>query len=228
MSKYSAELKIAACRDYLQGELSCQEIFDKYEVSHLLNEKDIVHNTFEYTNFVNSCNLLPKTKVSKNLLELTELAINNCNYTNDFYIEKISKIIKEHDNTFSFHKYMICKITIFVDSHSSIAGYFQAMSTHWYKSAMVVILSLNFPKEENIRTNIELIKETFSHYTKICISNRLIGFFGKDNKKIQYINEKDFISEIQNEKVVFLHDPKSIRLAGKNRKIWEKLTSPVL
>lgn len=33
MSKYSAELKIAACRDYLQGELSCQEIFDKYDIN---------------------------------------------------------------------------------------------------------------------------------------------------------------------------------------------------
>lgn len=205
-----------------------KEIFDEYEVSHLLNEKGIVYNNFEYTNIVNSCNLLPKTRVSKNLLELTELAINNCNSKKDFCIDTISKIIKENDNTLRFHKYMIGETKIFVDSHSSIAGYFQAMGTHWYKSVMLVILSLNFPKEENIRINIELIKETFSHYTKICLSNKLIRYFGKDSKKIQYINEKDFISEIQNEKVVFLHDPKSIRLSGKNRKIWEKLTSPVL
>lgn len=205
-----------------------KEIFDKYEVSHLLNEKDIVYNNFEYTNIVNSCNLLPKTRVSKNLLELIELAINNCNYTNDFCIEKISKIIKENDNTLSLHKYMIDGTLLFVDSHSSIAGYFQAMSSHWYKSAMLVILSLNFPKEENIRTNIELIKETFSNYTKICISNRLIRYFGKNNKRIQYINEKNLISEIQNEKVVFLHDPKTIRLSGKNKKKWEELTSEAL
>ena len=93
---------------------------------------------------------------------------------------------------------------------------------------MLVILSLNFPKEENVRTNIELIKETFSHYTKICISNRLIRYFGKNNKRIQYINEKNLISEIQNEKVVFLHDPKTITLSGKNKKKWEELTSEAL
>ncbi len=34
MSKYSTELKIAACRDYLEGNLSRQEIYDKYGINH--------------------------------------------------------------------------------------------------------------------------------------------------------------------------------------------------
>ena len=34
MSKYSTELKIAACRDYLEGNLSLQEIYDKYGIDH--------------------------------------------------------------------------------------------------------------------------------------------------------------------------------------------------
>ena len=34
MSKYSTELKIAACRDYLEGNLSRQEIYDKYGIDH--------------------------------------------------------------------------------------------------------------------------------------------------------------------------------------------------
>lgn len=33
MSKYSAELKLAACKDYLEGNLSRQEIYDKYNIS---------------------------------------------------------------------------------------------------------------------------------------------------------------------------------------------------
>jgi len=34
MSKYSTELKIAACRDYIEGNLSLQEIYDKYGIDH--------------------------------------------------------------------------------------------------------------------------------------------------------------------------------------------------
>lgn len=37
MSKYSAELKVSACKDYLDGNLSRRDIYDKYGITHSKN-----------------------------------------------------------------------------------------------------------------------------------------------------------------------------------------------
>ena len=44
MSKYSAELKIAACKDYFSGKLSIREICEKYGIK---------YNTKSYTSELN-------------------------------------------------------------------------------------------------------------------------------------------------------------------------------
>lgn len=203
-----------------------KELFVDYADSHSLAQNNVICNYSDFIDVVNSCSNLPKTNVSINIIELVEIILNKCDCFNDNFGIDICQNIQENSSLLRLHKYTINGNDIFVDSHSSIAGYFQAISCHWYASVTLVILSLHFPVEENIENNILLIKQTFSSFSKVLISNKLIRFFGKlDNDKIQYIVDDCFLYEIQNEKIVIIHDPKSVRNSGKNENKWRSLTT---
>ena len=203
--------------------LISKELFDRYSLLYSLKNNNVLYNSSDYQHSINSSSILPKTNVSKNILELIEITLMKCN-KNNFTINEIIKIIQENNNVLRFHKYTKNANELFVDSHSSIAGYFQAMSCHWYESVVLVILSLNFPSEENINENISLILKTFPNFKKVLISNKLFRYFGK-NEIIKYINAKKFLDELLYDDVVIIHDPKAIRLTGKNEKKWKSSIS---
>lgn len=196
------------------------EIFEKYLASHSFLENNVIHNYADYINIINSSKILPRTNVSKNILELTDiiLAKSKCNTTRD-----IIQTIQENSSILRFHKYNINSKEIFVDSHSSIAGYFQAISCHWYKSVLLIILSLHFPIEESIYENIQKIKKTFPFFNTILISNKFKNYFGNiENNKIKYIPDNQFLEETIKEQVVIIHDPKGVRFSKRNEKQWKK------
>lgn len=203
-----------------------QEVFDEYVYSHFFNRDNVISSNVKYTEFVNSCNNLPKTNVSHNILELTHLILSKCSCCNVISSNDICQNIEENKKLLRFHKYNTVTNEIFVDSHSSIAGYFQAISHHWYNSITLLIFSINFPIEENAEYNIFLIKQTFQYFTKVLINKKAKQYFGKiESDKIIYIDEVRILSEIKKEKIVIIHDPKAVRYSAKNVKEWRALTT---
>lgn len=203
-----------------------KELFVEYASSHNFIQNNIIYNNLDYTSFVSSCSNLPKTKVSLNIVEIADIILNK--YVNDVSDNRIYENLLRNDTLFRLHKYEYAATEIFVDSHSSIAGYFQALSCHWYPSSILIILSLHFPIEENIENNIRLIKETFSSFDKVFINNKLLRYFGLlDKIRTRYIAENQFISVIKNEKVVFIHDPEEVRNSRVNTKNWKILTNNI-
>jgi len=197
------------------------ELFENYSISHSFYKNNVIYNSSNYINVVNSSKILPKTNVSKNILELIDIILDKCNCNNK---RNISRTIQINSSLLRFHKYTIGPKEIYVDSHSSIAGYFQAMSCHWYKSVLLIILSLHFPIEENISENIQRIKKTFPLFNTILISNKLKHYFGNiGNERIKYISDNGFLKEIINEQTVIIHDPKGVRFLRNNEKKWKEI-----
>jgi hypothetical protein len=114
---------------------------------------------------------------------------------------------------------------LFLDTHSSIAGYFQAMSDHNYTNAILAILSLHFGTEP-LLDNLRLIFETFGRFQRVVIEKGLRKYFSSFvSENVVFVSYRTYFEEIMQSSIVFLHDPEAKRISRNFESRWKALTT---
>jgi hypothetical protein len=190
---------------------------DKYDIS-IYSSSFLFARQLEcknYEEYLTAMPYLPKTRVSVDWILSVEYILDCLNIHKDDKYSYIVKKISENKLCMRMHRYSINGSLVFVDSHSSIAGYFQAISDNYYYSSMLIIMSFKFDKE-NVHENIVKIVGTFSRYNKVIVSKSLKTYFRNmriDN--VSFAPIKNIITFIDNNNVVFIHDPEGKRFSLK-------------
>jgi hypothetical protein len=169
--------------------------------------------------------ILPNTKVSECLLELTIAALRVL-LRNEHLDAKIVCHALSAGKIDTRLKYLQLGVTgLFLDTHSSIAGYFQAMSDHNYTNAILAILSLHFGTEP-LLDNLRLIFETFGRFQRVVIEKGLRKYFSSFvSENVVFVSYRTYFEEIMQSSIVFLHDPEAKRISRNFESRWKALTT---
>ena len=87
----------------------------------------------------------------------------------------LNKILRNNSN-FRLKKIVIGDTIVFVDQHSSLSGYFEAISEISYENKIIIIASLNFTGENYIN-NIEKISKALMKFDYIYIHIKIEKIF---------------------------------------------------
>jgi len=166
---------------------------------------------------------IPRTLVGSDIVESLLLVKKVINYDNE---QVQGKLIERIENASRLGRLKLVRSKqpqIFLDSHSSIAGYFQAISNNQYSKCCLVILSLHFGNE-SVEQNLRRIMATFNCFTQVLIERKLKSIFlPYSYESIQWIDKKGLAKIEEFEGIIFLHDPQGHRFTREYKKTWSLL-----
>lgn len=179
-----------------------QKIFEAYKDICFLNNDQQILNIGNEVYF--------NSEVFFEQMSILYKVVNICNQDKNLNIKELNK------ECFSLKKTTMAKSIAFIDQHCSIAGYFQALSSHNYNNICLAIISFNFANED-IAFNIGKIVETFNRYNIIVVNIIYKNYFNDyEVKKILFEGINTIKETISKYQYVIIHDPKALLTRIKN------------
>ena len=137
---------------------------------------------------------------------LSVIAISHANGLCGPVLQRALDECRGTNDPFALRRIDIGNTKVFLDSHASYSGYFQALSEHEYCSIALAVASLRFVDEIPTRT-IDGLVETFLSYDRILIHRALRRVVPEGVERGDFGNSTDLEEEVEDFDVVFLHDP---------------------